>query len=160
MAARAIRGSRSEGLMTPRRIRVERDGPPPPMTPERWAAVDAVLQAALERAPGDRNAFLARECVGDAELRREVESLLAAGAMVDDFLERPAVDDSADVESTLVRLSAALAGRYVIEQEIGRGGMATVYLARDLRHKRPVALKVLHQALGTLVGPNRFQREI
>src|SRR3982750_3587362 len=94
-------------------------------------------EADLERAPADRNAFLARECVGDAELRREVESLLAAGAMVDDFLERPAVDDSADAESTLVRLSAALAGRYVIEREIGRGGMATVYLARDLRHKRP-----------------------
>jgi tetratricopeptide (TPR) repeat protein len=130
------------------------------MTPERWAAVDAVLQAALERAPADRSAFLARECAGDAELRREVESLLAAGAKADDFLERPAVEDSADAESTLARLSDALAGRYVIEREIGRGGMATVYLARDLRHKRPVALKVLHQALGTLVGPNRFRREI
>ena len=57
-------------------------------------------------------------------------------------------------------LSAALAGRYAIERELGRGGMATVYLARDLRHDRPVALKVLHAELAAGIGPERFQREI
>src|SRR3712207_4113605 len=57
-------------------------------------------------------------------------------------------------------LAAALAGRYAVERELGRGGMATVYLARDLRHKRRVALKVLDPALGALVGPARFRREI
>jgi TolB-like protein/Tfp pilus assembly protein PilF len=57
-------------------------------------------------------------------------------------------------------LEAALAGRYTIERELGRGGMATVYLARDLRHDRPVALKVLHPELAASVGPERFQREI
>ena len=58
------------------------------------------------------------------------------------------------------RLRASLEGRYAIERELGRGGMATVYLARDLRHDRPVALKVLHGELAAAVGPERFQREI
>jgi serine/threonine-protein kinase len=58
------------------------------------------------------------------------------------------------------RLRAALVDRYAIERELGRGGMATVYLARDLRHDRPVALKVLHPDLSHALGPERFQREI
>jgi len=57
-------------------------------------------------------------------------------------------------------LDSALSGRYAIERELGRGGMATVFLARDLRHDRPVALKVLHHHLAAMLGPERFQREI
>ena len=57
-------------------------------------------------------------------------------------------------------LREALADRYTIERELGRGGMATVYLARDLRHDRPVALKVLHAELAVALGAERFQREI
>src|SRR5215208_4489155 len=57
-------------------------------------------------------------------------------------------------------LASALAGRYTIERELGRGGMATVYLAKDLRHDRPVALKVLHPHLAASLGPERFEREI
>jgi eukaryotic-like serine/threonine-protein kinase len=48
----------------------------------------------------------------------------------------------------------------LVERELGRGGMATVYLARDLRHDRPVALKVLHPELAQTLGPERFQREV
>src|SRR5437762_3613103 len=58
------------------------------------------------------------------------------------------------------RLTAALAGRYAIEREIGRGGMATVYLAHDVKHHRPVAIKVLHADLAASVGAERFLREI
>ncbi len=58
------------------------------------------------------------------------------------------------------RLSAALADRYAIEREIGSGGMATVYLARDLKHDRQVALKVLRPELAATLGPDRFPREI
>ena len=57
-------------------------------------------------------------------------------------------------------LAAALGDRYLIERELGRGGMATVYLANDLRHDRPVALKVLHPELAATLGPDRFLREI
>jgi len=60
----------------------------------------------------------------------------------------------------LARLQAALSGRYTIEQELGRGGMATVYLAQDLKHGRPIALKVLRPELATALGPGRFVREI
>ena len=60
----------------------------------------------------------------------------------------------------LETLRAALAGRYTVERELGRGGMATVYLAHDLRHDRPVAIKVLHPELSASLGPERFLREI
>src|SRR5215212_5413223 len=60
----------------------------------------------------------------------------------------------------LGQLSAALAGRYVVEREIGAGGMATVYLARDARHRRNVALKVLNPELGVVLGAERFLSEI
>ena len=60
----------------------------------------------------------------------------------------------------LDRLKAAVAERYQIEREIGRGGMATVYVAQDLRHHRPVALKVLHPHVTVSLGPERFLREI
>ncbi len=53
-----------------------------------------------------------------------------------------------------------MAGQYLIERELGRGGMATVFLARDLKHDRPVALKVLHPELAATLGSERFQREI
>jgi len=60
----------------------------------------------------------------------------------------------------LSELRASLADRYRFERELGRGGMATVYLAHDLRHDRPVALKVLHAERASSLGPERFQREI
>jgi serine/threonine-protein kinase len=64
------------------------------------------------------------------------------------------------VANPLVRLQAALAGRYTIERELGRGGMATVYLAQDLKHHRQVAIKVLKPELAAALGPERFLREI
>jgi len=60
----------------------------------------------------------------------------------------------------LAELNADLRGRYTIERELGRGGMATVYLAEDLLLQRRVALKLLHSELGATLGPERFQREI
>src|SRR5512147_2426545 len=58
------------------------------------------------------------------------------------------------------RLGAALADRYRIERELGAGGMATVYLAEDLRHERQVAIKVLRPELAAVIGAERFVREI
>jgi tetratricopeptide (TPR) repeat protein len=61
---------------------------------------------------------------------------------------------------TLETFTAALADRYTLKRELGRGGMATVYLAHDCRHDRPIALKVLHPELAATLGPERFLREI
>ena len=67
-------------------------------------------------------------------------------------MERPVMLDAPD------RLQHALAGRYRLERELGRGGMATVYLAEDLKHRRRVALKVFHPDLAAQLGPERSHR--
>ena len=64
------------------------------------------------------------------------------------------------MSEVITRLFSALADRYHIEREIGSGGMATVYLARDLKHDRDVALKVLRPELAALLGIDRFLNEI
>jgi serine/threonine protein kinase len=63
-------------------------------------------------------------------------------------------------DSRVERLNAALSGRYQVERELGRGGMATVYLAEEVKHGRRVALKVLKPDLAAVVGANRFLAEI
>jgi hypothetical protein len=68
--------------------------------------------------------------------------------------------DSGEMSEMTGRLSAALADRYAIERELGQGGMATVYLAHDVRHDRPVALKVLRAELAAVIGAQRFLTEI
>jgi tRNA A-37 threonylcarbamoyl transferase component Bud32 len=132
----------------------------PAMTPDRWRAVDAILQAALACEPERRAAVVAAACGTDAELRIEVTSLLAAHVDAgDDFLERPAAE-AIGAPSVASRLTNALAERYAIDREIARGGMATVYVARDLRHDRRVAIKVLREDLAAAVGADRFLAEI
>ena len=64
------------------------------------------------------------------------------------------------MENALQRLTTALADRYRIERELGAGGMATVYLAADLKHDRKVALKVLKPELAAVIGAERFVVEI
>src|SRR2546422_7819021 len=66
----------------------------------------------------------------------------------------------APLADLLARLQAALGDRYTIERELGRGGMATVYLAQDRKHHRQVAIKVLRPELAAALGPERFLREI
>ena len=145
------------------------------LTAERWLEVKALLAAALERAADERAAFVDEACGADDALRFEARALLDAaeradeGLTLDDAWRGAAVRAHAQSDADAARrnarnhverLAAALDGRYLVERELGRGGMATVYLARDLRHRRPVALKVLHPDLGALLGPTRFRREI
>ncbi|MEA3247345.1 MAG: serine/threonine-protein kinase [Gemmatimonadota bacterium] len=65
-----------------------------------------------------------------------------------------------ELSEVLPKLTAALEGRYTVERELGRGGMATVFLAHDVKHGREVAIKVLHPELAATVGGGRFEREI
>jgi TolB-like protein/uncharacterized Zn finger protein (UPF0148 family) len=69
-------------------------------------------------------------------------------------------DAAVPEDETLLRLRAALAERYAVERELGRGGMATVYLASDIKHERQVAIKVLLPELAASLGAERFEREI
>ncbi|MGQ0648106.1 MAG: protein kinase domain-containing protein [Gemmatimonadaceae bacterium] len=134
------------------------------MTPERWGAVDSILQGALACEPSARATYIAKACAGDDALWSEVASLLAAHDRAgDDFLERP-VGESPDAPEILTpparRLAGVLEGHYTIECELAQGGMATVYLARDLRHDRRVAIKVLREEVAAAVGSERFLEEI
>ena len=64
------------------------------------------------------------------------------------------------MNDVMPRLAAALADRYRVTRELGAGGMATVYLAHDIKHERDVAIKVLHPDLGAALGGDRFLSEI
>ena len=115
------------------------------MRPERWQRIKELFESALEREPDKRAAFLDRECAGDEALRSEVESLLSSHEQSESFMESPAVEDAAaDLLADDRKLQAGQAiGRYEILSMIGEGGMGEVYLARDSRLQRKVALKML-----------------
>jgi serine/threonine-protein kinase len=128
-----------------------------PFLPERWKELAPLLDAALEREPGERSEFLDRACAGDAVLRAEIETLLAECNRPDRLLTSGVTERFAALLADPQRaLPEVIAGRYRVGREIGAGGMATVYLARDLKHDRDVAVKVLRADLSAVLGAERF----
>src|SRR5215471_319948 len=115
------------------------------MKPERWKQVDELLEAALERPEPERAAFLDQACAGDEELRREVESLLISDARPEALIESPLARVAADLFTDIPPKpgKGALIEHFEIISRIGAGGMGEVYLARDTRLGRRVALKLL-----------------
>jgi serine/threonine protein kinase len=120
------------------------------MTPERWQQIEQLYHEALERPPNERAAWLASTCGEDAELRHEVELLLAANDQAEGFLTAPALQLAAQSlaadEKPTQPLSPAIGlqlKHYKILSRIGAGGMGEVYLARDTSLERRVALKLL-----------------
>jgi eukaryotic-like serine/threonine-protein kinase len=131
---------------------------------ERWPEIERLLDEALALPAAERPAYLDRACAGDPALRAEVERLLDAAAGAGDFLAQPAPVHLASLVSQMPGMESvepgARLGGYEIVRPLGRGGMATVYLARDTKHEREVALKVLRPELAAALGTERFLQEI
>jgi len=127
--------------------------------PEHWQQVKTLLEGALERRAADRAGYLDRACGDDPELRREVESLLAAEGEAGDFIEEPAF--SLRDRRPEPTLTGRRLGAYRLVEEIGRGGMGRVYRAvrADDAFDRQVAVKVLKRGLDTDEILERFHRE-
>jgi serine/threonine protein kinase/Tol biopolymer transport system component len=133
------------------------------MTPERYLRINALADAALELPEEKRSAFLEAECAGDPELRRQLEQLLGAHTSENTLMQAPLLEQLAqDIVTTPA--GANLAGKqfhhYQILSRIGAGGIGEVWLAKDLRLGRQVALKVLSPI--SAADPEqirRFERE-
>jgi len=133
--------------------------PAAPVSAERWRAIDAIFADAVERPSDERPAFIANACGTDADLRAEVESLLAAYEGDGDFLETPAVAAGDDGPDLAERLQAALGTGYRIERELVGGGMSRVFVAEETRLGRRVVVKVLPPELRAGLSTERFHQE-
>ena len=130
----------------------------PPNWVELTPLVDAVLDEPLER----RDAILDQVSGGNPDRRAELKKVVEDCEREMPLLNRPAVERFAELFSDAgeVQLTGVLGGRYEIEREVGRGGMARVFLARDIKHGREVAVKVIRPDVAASLGSARFLQEI
>jgi Tol biopolymer transport system component len=133
----------------------------PPPSPEEWRRVEPLLDAVLDAPPERRAELIVELSDGDVARQRELERLVAECEREYPLLEQQAADRFASVfGAEAAPVPEVLAGRYQVVREVGRGGMAIVYLARDLKHGRDVAVKIVRPELAAALGRSRFLREI
>ena len=135
------------------------------MSIERAKSVLEVFEAALAVAPEQRESWLQQTCSDDPTLAAEVKSLLVAHSEADDFLESAETECSVDANRDHVVTAEIALGRqlgdFVVENQLGAGGMGLVYCARQVSLNRPVALKVLPPYLREFTSAReRFRREV
>ena len=133
------------------------------MTPDRWAQVRQIFDGALERAPDDRGAYVGAACAGDAELRGEVESLLASHGASEDFLAEPAANLSRllNTDSSSDYPEGFRIGPYQLQRCIGHGGMGSVWMAARVDHEfeKKVAIKMVKRGMDSREILRRFRLE-
>jgi serine/threonine-protein kinase len=113
------------------------------MSHENWNRIKEIVDEAIHRGPDERPGFLDEACGGDTAIRREVESLLSSFERADGFLEAPVYE--AVTEQLHALSQGQVLGHYEIVRRLGEGGMGVVYLGRDTKLDRPVAVKVLNK---------------
>lgn len=131
-----------------------------PLEPDNWAQLEPLVDALLDAAPEHRPALLDELSGGDLARRLELEDLVAECEKGDSLLDRSALERFSRLFDDEVTIPASLTDRYPISGELGRGGMAVVYRARDVKHGRNVAVKVIRPELAAALGRRRFLKEI
>jgi eukaryotic-like serine/threonine-protein kinase len=132
------------------------------MTPERWQQVKGLLQEALEIPTEQRTAFLDTACKDDLSLRQEVESLLLEESEADEaFLQSSVNLNLGDMEPESASWVGRRIGSYEIIEEIGEGGMGSVYRAAraDEQYQKQVAIKIVKHGFDTPFALARFRAE-
>jgi serine/threonine protein kinase/tetratricopeptide (TPR) repeat protein len=133
------------------------------MNPERWARIEGLFQAALERSPGERAVFLKEACADDPALRQEVESLIASHEQAGPFLAASAFAAAGQLlaENEDQPMPEQRLGSYQLVREIGRGGMGAIYLATraDDEYQKQVAIKLVKRGMDTDSIIRRFRNE-
>ena len=136
------------------------DRPGDGLLPDEWEKLAPLVDAVLDAPVEQRAAVLSQVSGGDPDLRATLERLVAECERELPLLNRPAVERFDQLLDEAVPLPDVVADRYRTGHEVGRGGMARVYRAHDLKHDRDVAIKVVRAELAASLGRERFLREI
>ena len=131
-----------------------------PLPPD-WEDVGPLVDVLLDTPAADRDAVLDKLSNGNAGRRAELKELVMECERALPLLDRPAIEGFPSLfNPSEGSVPPVLGGRYEIAREVGRGGMARVFLARDTKHGRDVAVKIIRDDIAASIGSERFLREI